>query len=58
MDRVTQSWGRGVEGPRRRFVYPCCSELFNHRARTVNPDIEDLAHLGMEDDYSALKMYP
>ena len=34
MDRVTQSLGRGVEGPRHCLSRPCCSELFNHRART------------------------
>ena len=27
--RVTQRLGRGVEGPRRCLIYPCCSELFN-----------------------------
>jgi hypothetical protein len=34
IDRVTQRLGRGVEGPRRHLIYPCCSELFNHRARS------------------------
>jgi hypothetical protein len=33
IDRVTQRLWRGVEGPRRCLSYPCCSELFNHRAR-------------------------
>ena len=31
---MTQRLERGVEGPRRRLSYPCCWELFNHRART------------------------
>jgi hypothetical protein len=31
---VTQRLWRGVEGPRRCLIYLCCSELFNHRART------------------------
>jgi hypothetical protein len=29
--RVTQRLGRGVEGPRGRVSYACCSELFDHR---------------------------
>jgi hypothetical protein len=33
MDRVTQRLWRGVEGPRRCLIYPCRSELFNHRGR-------------------------
>ena len=33
MDRVTQRLGREVEGPRRCFTFPWCSELFDHRAR-------------------------
>src|ERR1700691_441126 len=37
IDRVTQRLRRGVEGPRRCLSYPCCSELFNHRARTGRP---------------------
>ena len=37
IDRVTQRLWRGVEGPRRCLFYPCCSELFNHRARTGGP---------------------
>jgi hypothetical protein len=32
--RVTQRLWRAVEGPRRCLSYPCCSELFNHRAPT------------------------
>ena len=28
--RLTEGLRRGVEGPRRRLSYPCCSELFNH----------------------------
>ena len=31
-DRVTLRLERGVEGPRRFFSPPCCSELFNHQA--------------------------
>jgi hypothetical protein len=27
MDRVTQRLWRGVEGPRRCLLYPCCSEF-------------------------------
>jgi hypothetical protein len=34
IDRVIQRLWRGVEGPRRCLSNPCCSELFNHRART------------------------
>jgi hypothetical protein len=34
IDRVIQRLRRGVEGPRRCLSYRCCSELFNHRART------------------------
>jgi hypothetical protein len=34
IDRVTQRLWRGVEVPRRCLIYLCCSELFNHRART------------------------
>src|ERR1700733_13605244 len=34
IDRVTLRLWRGVEGPRRCLFDPCCSELFNHRART------------------------
>jgi len=30
IDRVTQRFWRGAEGPRRRLSYPCCSEFFNH----------------------------
>ena len=30
MGRVTRRLWRGVEGPRRRSIYPCGSELFNH----------------------------
>src|SRR5271154_5336836 len=33
IDCVTQCLWRGVEGPRRRLFYPCCSELFDHRSR-------------------------
>src|ERR1700722_13341726 len=36
-DCVTQRLWRGVEGPRRCLSSPCCSELFNHRARTGRP---------------------
>jgi hypothetical protein len=35
--RVIQRLWRGVEGPRRCLSYPCCSELFNHRARSGRP---------------------
>src|ERR1700733_14032688 len=35
IDRVRQYLWRGVEGPRRCPFYPCCSELFNHRACTA-----------------------
>jgi hypothetical protein len=31
IDRVTRRLWRGVEGPRRCLIYPCCSELFHHR---------------------------
>src|SRR5580704_13563530 len=34
MDRVTQRLWRAVEGPRRSLIYPCCSELFDHRSQT------------------------
>ena len=34
IDRVTRRLWRGVEGPRRCFIYPCRSELFNHRSQT------------------------
>jgi hypothetical protein len=37
IDRVTQRLWRGVEGPRRCLIYPCCSELFHHRVRTAGP---------------------
>jgi hypothetical protein len=33
ISRETQWLWRGVEGPRRCLIRPCCSELFNHRAR-------------------------
>jgi hypothetical protein len=33
--RVIQRLWRGVEGPRRYLVYPCCSELFDHRSPTT-----------------------
>jgi hypothetical protein len=33
IDGVTQCLWRGVEGPRRCISCPCCSELFDHRAR-------------------------
>ena len=33
MDPITQRLWRGVEGPRECLIDPCCSELFNHRAR-------------------------
>ena len=33
IDRVTQHLWRGVEGPRLRLSYPCCSELFDTEAR-------------------------
>jgi hypothetical protein len=32
---VTQGLWRGVEGPRRCLICPCCSELFNHRSPTT-----------------------
>ena len=35
MDQVTQRFWRGVEGPRRCLIYPCRSELFNHRGPTT-----------------------
>jgi hypothetical protein len=35
IDRVTQRLWRGVEGPRRCLIYPCCSELFHHRRTTT-----------------------
>jgi hypothetical protein len=31
---LTEGLWRGVEGPRRCVIYPCCSELFNHRTGT------------------------
>src|ERR1700733_5926585 len=34
-DRLTQRLWRGVEGPRRRSLYPCCPELFDHRSPTT-----------------------
>ena len=36
LDRVTQHLWRGVEGPRRCLIYPCCSELFDHRRRQLD----------------------
>jgi hypothetical protein len=30
--RVTQRLMRGVEGPRRCLIHPCCSDLFDHRS--------------------------
>src|SRR5580658_10915382 len=35
IDRVTQRLWRGVEGPRRSLLYPCCSALFDHRSPTA-----------------------
>jgi hypothetical protein len=35
--RVTQRFWRGVEGPRRCFTYPCCSELSPTGAASVFP---------------------
>jgi hypothetical protein len=35
INRSTQRLVRGVEGPRRCLIYPCCSELFNHRPPTA-----------------------
>ena len=32
---MTQRLWRGVEGPRRCLIYPCCSELFDHRSPTT-----------------------
>ena len=31
--RLTEGLWRGVEGPRRCLIYPCCSKLLDHRGR-------------------------
>jgi hypothetical protein len=43
IDCVTQCLWRGVEGPRRRLFYPCCSELFDHRSRTTGSAVAVIA---------------
>jgi hypothetical protein len=73
IDCVPQRLWRGVEGPRRCLFYPCCSELFNHRARTgraphdpslelirtINPELKDLAQTwGWKMITVHEKMYP
>ena len=69
MDRVTLRLWRGVEGPRRCLIYPCCSELFDHRARhgfssgnligTIHLDFKNLAQTwGWKMTTVHEKMYP